>query len=472
MATPSYSTFQVSPFVDVLGGAQTAIAGIAAEVRSAAKAKAQLNSFADTLEREGLVGDAAIYRQQAEADKPNFTQAAITGKAAERDYEMPFKQALTILSNKQDNDAAAERARASRSAGIGVDARQGLRLQDSILSSDLDIAKTDYTSAEREIADATNDANSASAAGNPDLVEVNKRRIEIAKQKQADALARMKATNSQRKAGVAALTNPGNGGFDMTVPGGIEAPDLPVPSVTEQTGPEISLLPDSERNGKPVYNSEGTTGPDSPVAIAGSTASKNLRIARNNAVKEFGSLEAIVTAPNQKALDDIVANERKMRESVPFKSQKEAEDAGNAVLPKGWTLEVLPKGSGYTYKLNDPSSAGSASSKIILARADKVFYVGEGGVVYERGLNEPESSGRPVKRKDGSGFTVAEFLQANDSIGKARAAGIPVNPPATIQNPTVKQAAQLPTYLLGPNVNQQEQQTTPARNMWNRLQNK
>lgn len=472
MATPSYSTFSPSPLVDVLGGAQTALQGIAAEVRAHKKSQAQLSAFADTLEKEGLVGDAALYRQQAAADVPDFTSAAMTGKAAQRDYELPFKQAIGILTNKQDNDAAAKRASISRQTGVGVDMRQGLRLQDSILSSDLDIAKADYNSATRAIEDATNDAAAAGAAGQPDQVKIHKRRIEIEQQRQQDALDRMKATNQQRKSGVKALTGDPNQSL-KEANNSAELPFQPEDGAVQPPGaPQDSLLPTGENAGKPTYD---LTGPSSPIGIAGGNASKNLRIARKNAVAEFGPLEQIVTAPDLKSLNAIVANERKMRETVPYKSQEEAANAGNAVLPKGWTLEVLPKGSGYTYKLNEPSSTSQTATQE-WPRGDKIFYVGEGGVMYERKANQSKDQGTKVQRKDGSGVTPAQFKEWMEKVGEAEKMGIPVNPPATLSNPTVKQSAQLPSYLLpydkAPPNNAKPQQTSPARNMWNRLQTK
>lgn len=465
--TPTYSTFSVSPLVDVLGGAQTALQGIAAEVRAARKAKDQLNSFADTLESEGLVGDAALYRQQAAADVPNFTQAAMTGKAADRDYEMPFKQALGILKNKQDNDAAADRASISRQVGIGVDARQGLRLQDSILSADFDIAKADYLSAQREIADATNDAAAASAAGNPDLVAVHKSRIEVGKQKEADALGRMKKTKQERQVGIKALTGDPNMS-ETSANNAAELPFQPEDGATQPAGgPEDSLLPTSENAGKPAYD---LTGPSSPVGIAGGNASKALRIARENAKKEFGPIESIMTAPDQKTLDKIVANERKMRESVPYATQEEAANAGNAVRPSGYTVRVVPKGSGYTYALDKPSSTSQTATQE-WPRGDNIFYVGEGGVMYKRKANQSKDQGVKVQRKDGSGVTPAQFKEWMEKVGEAESMGIEVNPPATVNNPTVKQNAQLPSYLL-PADGTKPQKTSPARNMWNRLQTK
>lgn len=95
--TPNYTILQQPSYDGILLGASTALTGIAQEARAAKKAQTAYNTFADQLEKEGLIADAAIYRGMAASETPNYLNAALTGKAATRDLEMPFQQALKIL---------------------------------------------------------------------------------------------------------------------------------------------------------------------------------------------------------------------------------------------------------------------------------------------------------------------------------------------------------------------------------------
>lgn len=102
MATPTYSYPTQSPFIGALGGTVSALAGVAQEMQAAEKEKNQLLTFSNILEEKGMKGDALMYRAMANSATPNFMQAAMTGKATERDNSKFFAHALDIMQKDRD----------------------------------------------------------------------------------------------------------------------------------------------------------------------------------------------------------------------------------------------------------------------------------------------------------------------------------------------------------------------------------
>jgi hypothetical protein len=104
--TPRYTFVQPPIFGAAIESGIKAMGGIAQEQAASQKNKALLNSFANTLEREGLLADAGVYRNYAAAEQPNFMRAAATGVAEKRNTDMPFEHALKIIQAKQSRETA------------------------------------------------------------------------------------------------------------------------------------------------------------------------------------------------------------------------------------------------------------------------------------------------------------------------------------------------------------------------------
>jgi len=392
--TPSYSVIEQSPMTGVLAGALTAISGINQEIRAAKKAQDSYNSFADTLEAEGLTGDAAIYRRAAASETPNFMQAAMTGVATQRDLSMPFKQAIDLLDSKRNREAAMERAEVSATGSQGVEHRQNVRMIDSILSNDYDLARQEADAARKEMSDSEQDA--IRDASNPELVKQHKDRWSAANNRYNIAVKKMGDAQAKRGQNTKRLSSKSSDA-DYVIPGGVDVPELPTTG-TSVGSPEAMLLPDL--NNTPV----GVPYPENPVEGTLDVSSRALNRKKAELIKLYGDRDEIKAASSEKELKDIELGLSKV--SV-FKTQEEARKAGDAAAPVGYNVLVNPRtdGKGYTYRLDEISQPARKLSDTRWEQGDFEFFKGPGDVMYKKRKGEDDAEGIMLTDKHGAGIT-------------------------------------------------------------------
>jgi hypothetical protein len=477
--TPNYTILAEPSYDGILLGASTALTGIAQEAREAKKAQGAYNAFADQLEKEGLVADAAIYRGMAASETPNYLNAALTGKAATRNLEMPFQQALKLLDSKREEQAALERANLARQ-GLSVTERQGLRMEDSILSQDVSLAN-------QELRDATRDEdrileNMARDSGNPALMELYTKQLQDARARKEQARKNLQAIQNQRR-GVArqmSTAAPASGSSRATSkePYAIEgAPDpgpLPVGGPSSP-GVEASLVP-LEGEGPPFSSMDGSvtekpateTPEQSFVQARGTAFKREYEQAKRRFKDDPERLERIENAEDISVLRKIVAEAKK--EVSIYKTPEEAVNAAKPYAPEGSVTipKPLANGTGFTFGfVKKAAQVRRVNDRTWSNGEGDIWFIGEDNIIYHRMANQDPVDATMVQNEDGSAVTAATLQTWFNDLGIAYASGVTKTPPPKEINPTTKQNALNPTpnkvtVPMNPNT-PQAAPTTPAK---------
>lgn len=478
MATPNYQIVTPDSYGGILAGAATALSGIAQEAKAAEKAKQTYMGFADTLESQGLVGDAAIYRQMAASEKPNYLEAALTGKGATRNLELPFQQALKLLNEEKDRNASLQRTRMQQGAGgLSVTERQGLRMEDSILARDVDIISANIRENERDI----NKYKEAIVRdrGNDELMKLHKANLDQALKQRDIYNQQLQQAQGQRRQITAQMAPGKTSASSSSAPvSGVPDPGfLPTNGDITTPSPEssqVELLPQVNQEGQIIPfgpNGEVAQAPVTPESGFIQQQSRALRKeVERVAVKLAGNNDAIAKLNNARSLSEVQKIEKENEDKIAsFQSADEARAAGDKSAPDGFVALGVPnaKGDAYTYRYVKKPDSMTINSSGEWTRGENVYYKGEGGVMYMRKFNQPPSMGKMVTKKDGSAVTPAELLSMWEEMAKAKAAGVYHGELPIMQNPTVKQQAQLPLMLRTPdttNPNTQETKKSAVEN--------
>lgn len=466
MATPNYTIVSPPAGSAILEGAMKAFAGISAEAASAKKASEAYGTFADQLDASGLHGDAAMYRGMASAQRPNFIEAALTGRAAERNLQAPFAQALNLLNEERDRNNALRKEiiAEGNGGGLSVTDRQNVRMDDAILSRDVDITMQEVRDAKRDMDDAKEAA--IRDQGNPELVKHHmstfndaQKRYQMAVDKANKYQQERRANASRLRAGQQSAPLPQSGSPN----GSPNAGDLPVPPFTPDDGTStVELLPNiGERGSLMPFNEEG------PSALP-EMSSRALRRAKEQAAIRFlydsGVSNAIDKAASLSELNKITDAAEKERGT--FDSAQSAIEAGQKVAPTGFTAVPKPRAGRFTYDIvRSPSESALKNTEIV--RGDKVYYQGTDGFAYGYSVDKDRSSATIVKQ-DGAAVTFTKLKAMMDDLETARKMNLYNGPSAELRNQTSKETKQLPQLL---NTNPNTPQTTPLQRTMRDWQN-
>jgi hypothetical protein len=484
MATPNYTIVSNPSYGGILAGATTALVGIASEAAASKKAQQAYNVFADQLSASGLEADAAIYRGMASAETPNFLEAAITGKGATRNLEMPFAQALKLLNEERDRRTSLERTRMSSTAGgLSVTDRQGIRMEDSILTQDISIINQDVRDARSDMDKAQKEVEEAVASGAPkEVIERAQARFVDSQKRYQEGVRLLNETQGQRRSlrkqlttGDSAVPSTDAGQAAAAKAAGLPDPGfLPAnsdPATPTQESENLRLLPnDPSAEGNLVpFGVQDSGFKEDPVVVGSRSLRKK---AEELAIKYRGNKDVISQINKAKDLSTLNQIDKEAKSNVSiFKSMGEAleyakQAAGDDFVPSAAALRT---GKGYVpLLLQKKHEVRRTSDREWSNGQGDIYFVGEDGVMYHRRANQPESEGNMITNKDGSGVTPPNFQTFLNGLGIAYGAGVTQNKPPLEVNPTKEQNARNPTLnkspIVDPNIKQPKK--TSAETMY------
>lgn len=224
--TPIYQYPSINTFGGAFSGAMSAIGGGLAEIEAAKKSKARLAAMSDELAARGLTSDAAIYRNLADTETPNFLQAAIQGKPTEHNDAKMVDHALNILQNDR---ALAVKAASERDATLNPNL--------AFLHQDLAVNNNKASDLRAE------NAKLQAIVGNPTAYDSDKvAYAQTTIQKNNEEIARLEAENKQTRSKADVLLNKsGSSG-----------------SSVQTKGSDRSYYSDNQNQGQPALPGEGT----------------------------------------------------------------------------------------------------------------------------------------------------------------------------------------------------------------------
>lgn len=300
----------------VLMGATTAMGGIMAEAIESKKAQTNLINFADTLEKQGLIGDAMIYRQMAASETPNLIQAARTGQATKRDMSAPFEHALRALNEQADRQVRLDVAKEDGSS-LSAD-RTRYNAGDEIDAADLQMITSELNGIDNRRYSIQNRLSDAEKAGDATLVQQLESDLKQLNDREAELRTQAQQTQAKRRARAATTFEGGENSGGSIADAQANLPPLPgdetdavrdgLPVYTPEGGPESapaeSLLPDETmRKGvrKPTTNARATAD-----AFAGVPSS----VTENDATGFTGKSEPVIPDV-QPSVPGVKANDQK-----------------------------------------------------------------------------------------------------------------------------------------------------------------
>lgn len=431
MATPIYQYPTRGAGASILEGAMSALSGGLIEIDETKKAQDQMNQFSEILAERGFVGDAKIYKTMADNQKPNFLQAAITGRTTKRDTQGMAEHALKILQDDRDNRTRLASARDQRAA-----------LDVSLAKQEISANNTSLNALNRE--KQRNAAILANPSGHhPDVIKAKV-------QEQSDIQTEIDRLNAEndaiRSQAQAAVNRSGRGGGygDPTAP---FSSDIQLPTTADPSAGAVSPLPNVGSGGSTLMpngrvgsgvlsrevlekNDADRAAMSDPSSIGYSTDVLTNAIRPKAPSVTEGSPEVLASEATWEAR---VRNARALR-NIPDSVEIKTEDDLKMALQYGkpqptdgplsfdsneeaidyakksglnFSLRQNPEGKIQLSLSNPRSSSDSNRTGLVVKMGPDIYTVDKNGVVH---ITTPDGVTMEFKDKDGQRITRTKLL--------------------------------------------------------------